>query len=267
MRKNGCFSLSKTHTQKRKKKPMNNCWRYLIRKMVLPAEIDKRRCMRFLVTNQYKPKKAYQNIKNHLLWRDTMKPFILSVVHKKMLDVGYIYIHGRDKCLRPMCFSSMSVIEELGIEIEEVPRLNWLICFLLVDNFLRKGKVENWLFICDLAGLSFAKLPKSALKNIMTDYQEHLKCRMRLFFFFNVTFGLLAIWTMISPFLNKIIKHKIITKKADATDPALTSMAHPSQIEEKYCGEAPNVTKFWPPYCSSEEYGVLESSLSDEQFS
>lgn len=180
-----------------------------------------------------------------------------------MLDAGYIYIHGRDRSLRPICLSNMGVVNELDVDIGEVPKLNWFVCFFLIDNFLTKGKIENWLFVADLAGLSLSKLPTSALKAIMTESQEHLKCRVRMFFFFNVTFGLRAIWTMVSPFLDKIIKHKIVMK-SDASDPALNSLAHPSQLEEKYGGEAPNVSQFWPPYCPSEEYGVAETSLSDE---
>ncbi len=119
--------------------------------------------------------------------------------------------------------------------------MNWFVCFFLIENFLRKGKVENWIFIADYCGLSLGKLPTKTLKKIMTEAQEHLKCRVRMFFYFNVTFGLRAIWTMVSPFLDKIIKHKTVMKGGPSDD-MLNSLVHPSQLEEKFGGEAPNVS-------------------------
>ena len=38
-------------------------------------------------------------------------------------------------------------------------------------------------------------------------------------------------------------------------DEKLFELAHPSQIEQKYGGEAEDVTEFWPPFCPSNEYG------------
>ncbi|CAI2373781.1 unnamed protein product [Moneuplotes crassus] len=227
----------------------------------VPEQMDKRRCMRFLVTNNLKPKNALKNIKSHLEWRKETKPMVLGDIHKKMLDEGYIYIHGRDRSLRPICCANLGVINKLNCEVNDGVFMNWFLCFYLIENFLCKGKVENWIFVADYCGLSLAKLPTKTLKKIMTEAQEHLKCRIRMFFYFNVTFGLRAIYTMVSPFLDKIIKHKTVMK-GGSTDDKFLSMAHPSQIEEKFGGEAPNVTQFWPPYCPSNEYDVAESSLT-----
>ena len=216
---------------------------------------------RFLVTNNFKIKDSLKNIMAHLEWRKKIKPMVLNETHKDMLDEGYIYIHGRDKCLRPICCANLGVINKLGCEVDDGVFMNWFVCFYLIENFLCKGKVENWLFVADYCGLSLSKLPTKTLKKIMTEAQEHLKCRVRMFFYFNVTFGLRAIWTMVSPFLDKIIKHKTIMT-GELVDDRFLSMAHPSQIEEKFGGEASNVSQFWPPYCPSAEYGVQESSLS-----
>lgn len=228
----------------------------------LPEVMTKRRAMRFLVTNNFKVKKAYENIKSHLKWRANIHPIILNETHMRMLDAGYMYIHGRDKCLRPICLSNMGVINDLDVDMMEGVAVNWFMCFYMIDNLMTIGKVENWILVVDMNGLSLSKLPTKTLKAIMNEAQEHLKCRVRMFYYFNVTFGLRAIWTMVSPFVDKVIKHKIIMK-ADGNDPSLLDLAHPSQIEQKYGGEAEDVTEFWPPYCPSEEYGVQEQSLSD----
>ena len=75
-----------------------------------------------------------------------------------------------------------------------------------------KGQVENWIFISDLGGLSLAKIPTKQLKKFMVEAQDHLKCRVRKFFYFNTTFGLRAIWALISPFIDKMIKEKMVIK-------------------------------------------------------
>eukprot|EP00343_Euplotes_focardii_P000565 CAMPEP_0205804564 /NCGR_PEP_ID=MMETSP0205-20121125/7527_1 /ASSEMBLY_ACC=CAM_ASM_000278 /TAXON_ID=36767 /ORGANISM="Euplotes focardii, Strain TN1" /LENGTH=67 /DNA_ID=CAMNT_0053074387 /DNA_START=563 /DNA_END=766 /DNA_ORIENTATION=- len=53
--------------------------------------------------------------------------------------------------------------------------------------------------------------------------------------------------------------------KGGAYDKQLLELAHPSQIEEKYGGEAADLTEYWPPKVVSNEYGVMESSLSNPE--
>lgn len=90
--------------------------------------------------------------------------------------------------------------------------------------------------------------------------QEYQKCRIRKFYFFNTTFGLRAIYALVSPFLDKVTKDKTQLKK-EAYNDELLEFAHPSQIEEKYGGEAENLTEWWPPRCPSEEYDVDPAHL------
>jgi hypothetical protein len=230
--------------------------------VTFPEICTKRVIMRFLSANHYKIKESVNNLVEHLEWREEVRPVILNEKQKKMLDHGYLYIHGRDRCLRPLCFSQASVVNELGFDMEDSFMATWFVCFYLIDQLTVPGKVENWVFVSDLGGLSLRKIPTSTLKKFMVSAQAHMKCRIRMFFYFNVTFGLRAIWAIISPFMDKFIKHKMVLR-GDAKDPALLALADPSQIEQKYGGEAENVTKFWPPYCPSEEYGVDPELLDD----
>jgi hypothetical protein len=230
----------------------------------LPEIFDKRVCMRFLSANHHKVKVTVDNIIEHIEWREEIKPIVLNYNQRKLLDHGYLYIHGRDKCLRPICFSQAAVPTDLNMDMEEAFMTSWYVCFYMIDHLMEVGKVENWIFVSDLGGLSLRKIPTKSLKKFMVSAQSHLKCRVRMFYYFNVTFGLRAIWALISPFMDKFIKHKMVLRK-DSIDPGLLAMAHPSQIEEKYGGEAENVTQFWPPYCPSEEYGVDEDLLDEPE--
>ena len=48
-----------------------------------------------------------------------------------------------------------------------------------------------------------------------------------------------------------------------STSDEIIDLFHPSQLEQKYGGEAENCTKFWPPYEVSKEYGE-DTSLYQE---
>ena len=145
------------------------------------------------------------------------------------------------------------MLTELNCDLEEVVKTSWFLCFYMIDQLFVREKVENWIFVSDLGGLSLSKIPTKHLKKFMLEAQEFLKCRLRKFFYFNTTFGLRAIFAIISPFLDKVVREKTCLKKG-MTDPQLLKFAHPSQIEKKFGGEAENLTEFWPPVCPSTEY-------------
>ena len=70
-------------------------------------------------------------------------------------------------------------------------------------------------------------------------------------------------WRVLSPFVDEKVKASLIFNKEARCD-RLIEWFHPSQLEVRYGGEAPNVTKFWPPPMpDSLEYGVDEAKLKD----
>ena len=61
----------------------------------LPEVMTKRRTMRFLIGNNYKNKKTYENIFTTIEWRNNIRPIILSKDMKNLLNHGYMYVHGK----------------------------------------------------------------------------------------------------------------------------------------------------------------------------
>ena len=140
----------------------------------------------------------------------------------------------------------------------------WFMCFYIIEQLCIPGKVENWIFTSDLGGLSLSKLPSKHLKKFTLEAQDHLKCRIRKFYYFNTTFGLRAIYALISPFLDKAIKEKTFMTKEPYCD-ELLEFAHPSQVEKRFGGDAEDVEVFWPPFCPSEEYGHDEDDIEEHE--
>jgi len=170
-----------------------------------------------------------------------------------LLQAGFSYIHGRDRHFRPILIINAKLLNEIKFDVDVVFNVSWFICFYIIENLLQREKVENWIDILNLGGLPISKIPVTPLKKFFVEAQENLKSRVSKFYIFNVTWGIRTIYSLLSPFLDQKVKEKFVMKKGEY-DESLFELAHPSQIEQKYGGEAENVTQYWPPYCPSEEY-------------
>jgi hypothetical protein len=131
---------------------------------------------------------------------------------------------------------------------------------MIIEHCFVQGKVENWILVDDLENLSMWKLPNKFIKDFMDSTQTHLKCRGRAFIALNVTFGLRALWRILSPFVDKKVKRKVVIASG-STHESLTDLAHPSQLEKKYGGEADDIDTYKPLICPSQEFGHDPSAI------
>ncbi len=123
----------------------------------------------------------------------------------------------------------------------------------MVNNLFYRGSVENRIDILDLGGLPISKIPVKALKKFAVESQTHMKSRVYKSFMLHVTWGIRTIYAMVSPFIQKRSKMKLSMKKGGYND-EIFDYAHPSQVEEKYGGDAEDLTDFWPPREISDIY-------------
>mmetsp|Transcript_6476 Transcript_6476/g.7233 ORF Transcript_6476/g.7233 Transcript_6476/m.7233 type:complete len:179 (+) Transcript_6476:638-1174(+) len=80
------------------------------------------------------------------------------------------------------------------------------------------------------------------------------KCRASKCYVFNSTSGLRWLYKLFSPFFDERAKKKLVILDGDYSQ-ELVDNFHPSQLEQKFGGEAENITTYWPPYEASQEYG------------
>lgn len=73
----------------------------------------------------------------------------------------------------------------------------------------------------------------------------------------------MAMWKIIKIFVDDSTKQKLIFSKT-GTDEGLKKMFHPSQLQQKFGGEAEDINLFWPPYSPSDEYGVDPIKLKNK---
>ena len=137
--------------------------------------MTKRRVMRFLNGNNFNIKKTYVNINNHCEWRKEFHPIILTDDMMKLLQFGYCFIHGRDRNFRPILVVNAKILKRDDVNVEDAFNVSWFVCFYMIENLLKREKVENWIDILNLGNLPIAKIPVNALKKFFKDAQEHLK--------------------------------------------------------------------------------------------
>lgn len=230
----------------------------------LPEGLTKRRLMRFMYGNNFKPKDMWKNIEEHLDWISTARPFLINDEVKQLLDDGMMYLHGRDRCLRPVYYIQSEKITNSDASPDNIMLTAWFVTYFGLDNWCEDGKVENWCSVNDMADLSMRKLPLKFIGNLLKEFQKHLLCRGRQFVMLNVTFGIRAIWKMLSPFIDANT-HARTAVTAESTHPFLKNMIHPSQLEERFGGESPDLDRYWPPRWLSDEYGVPEDMLAPKK--
>lgn len=125
------------------------------------------------------------------------------------------------------------------------------------------GKVENWVNILDLAHLSFTSLPKSWIIQFVKSFSATTYARTRVMYLLQAGTAVMWMWKIVKVFVHPTTTKKLIFNK-NQTDPTLQEMCHPSQLQEKYGGEAEDLTVFWPPRPASDEYGVDFAKLKDK---
>lgn len=237
--------------------------------VIIPSHIGKAAFMRFHQANHYKPKKTVEDLVNHLEWRKRTLPIYLTSEQKRFLAEGLFYIHGRDRCYRPLNVFDPKVIIGKDANRDEILMIVHFVLQYMIENMLVPGKIENWISVMDLANLSVNQLPKKWLTAFIKSCQSNYKCRGVKSFILNSSWGVRAIWRMAQAFVDVKVKQKIVFHNSTQNE-ELISMFHPSQLEKKFGGEAENLTVFWPPKAVSNEYGVdpdkiqkSSSSISD----
>ena len=65
------------------------------------------------------PEQCYNELNDHLTWRQEALPAQVTSRTAQLLDSGFIYIHGRDRCFRPLLIINPLRLDQLGIKDED----------------------------------------------------------------------------------------------------------------------------------------------------
>ena len=225
-------------------------------KVVLNHEWNNAWILRILQSHNYDLKITYSSLVSYLEWRKTYLPIKPSNNICKILNIGFIYSHGRDNRYRPIIVIK---VRDFKRNYEKFPYEDWLasIIYLLeyiLERQLIKGQIENWNLLCDCEDASVFSLPNE-FKRLLEVLQNNYKCRLYTLFIMNIPFILRAIWILVRNVLDPVVQRKI--KMVEPGSKELFKFINKSQIEKRFGGTAENMNDYYFPHVvPSEDYYV-----------
>lgn len=112
------------------------------------------------------------------------------------------------------------------------------------ENLFVPGKIENWIFLIDLANISIFKLPINSLKDLGNTLEKNYRTKLFRMYTVNAPWTLTVLYGLMKTF-DKNIQKKIMISKAHSI-PNMFDHINKSQIEVKYGGTMPNILQHWP---------------------
>lgn len=240
-------------------------------KFNLPEFWSEDQTLRSLQSYEYNNKISLENIIKYIDWVNKTLPIQPSNKICEILNIGFVYTHGRDNRFRPNVILKIKEFKDNYVKYSFEDWTNSIIFCLenLIKNLLIKGQVENWNIIVDCSDASLLSLPPE-LKKLLQILSENYKCRLYRMYILNLSFILKGIWLIIKNVLDPITQKKIVLTESGS--PELFEVIHRSQLEIKFGGTAQNVTDhFFPHIQPSEEFfkeGDNENELliSEEEY-
>jgi hypothetical protein len=85
-----------------------------------------------------------------------------------MLNNGFLYIHKRDRGLRPVLVMNINVLKSMKGTLDELTIANNFLSMYAIERVACPGKAEAWTTIIDLDGVGLSEIPIKNLKGIIS---------------------------------------------------------------------------------------------------
>ena len=218
------------------------------------TESETRKCIQ---ASNFNNKKTLEKMKSCINYKVPQKDFN-SI--KDILSSGMIYMHGLDCNYRPI----ICIIVSRFVKIMDIyPIENFIYAIHVFIKYLSKhifipGQVENWIMLADLSGVSFWKPPTKILK-IFSFLSSKYLCRLSSLHIYGMNYVLTMCWKIVKKLIDERTAQKFnfISGQDDIKNLVLSQM-HPSQLEQRFGGDAENVGENleFPFLLPSDEYQI-----------
>lgn len=231
------------------------------RSMTFPSDWQRYNTLRFLQAYSFDYEKTLQNIKEHIDWRNKYIPVNPSDNVKKLLNLGFFYVHGRDNRFRPILFLNPEIFIS---NVSKYVLDDWVRTLIYLFEYIKDqcflpGQVENWILICDVGKSSILFMPKE-LKALLSILQSNYRCRLYTMYILNVSLFIKVLWKTINMVLDPSTQRKIKLLQGDPDiEREVFNTINKAQVEMKFGGLAGNIDrKFFPPIFPSNDYFTNE---------
>ena len=218
-----------------------------VKKLNFPVEWKENNTLRFLQATGYNSAKTIEYLIAHFEFREKTFPIKLNDKIIEILNLGFLYGHGRDQRFRPILIVNAKIYKKFK---DNYVIDDWIISVMyfieyIMNNLLVPGQVENWNIICDMDEVSVVFLPGD-LKKIIEILQCNYRARLYVIYMMNISFFVKALWNMIKVMLDPNTEKKI---KMIGNDKSLMfDFINKNQVEVKFGGTAKNVENYFFPH-------------------
>jgi hypothetical protein len=171
-----------------------------------------------------------------------------------LIQRGVLYLFGRDKFFRPCVIFDIGA----GVEVEKSnPEVctpeNFVMALSFLRNFVEKtmkleGYVDQWISIFYFNELSVTQMPRNAILTLCQVAMDHYIYTMKYIFYIGMSWGQNAAYhSFFKYIIDEETREKTICTRQHG-DPLLNQLFHPSQLEQRFGGEAPSPENYWPPH-------------------
>jgi len=85
-----------------------------------------------------------------------------------MLNNGFLYVHKRDRGMRPIIIMNVSILKTLKGTLEELVTMNNFLTQYVIDRIVYPGKAEALTTIIDMRDVGASEIPVKNLKGIIS---------------------------------------------------------------------------------------------------
>ena len=197
--------------------------------------------LKWLYGKGWSVQKAYDGLIAKIEWQGAKLPMNVSGRVFELLNLGFIYICGRDRFYRPIIVVRSPVIAQM---MEQPTEDDMVTAAMIVMEYIHlhmhiPGRIENNIQINDSMHEGLMGLPVMKVKAVLQTLQLNYKCKARTIFAVNAPATITFLWNTIRYFIDENTAKKVQITSSNIA-PELIEMCHPTQIEQKYGGSQPD---------------------------
>nr|BAN65638.1 conserved hypothetical protein [Babesia bovis] len=179
-------------------------------------------------------------MRENLQWRKDTLPIARHEI-AGVLSRGIIYVHGRDRCMRPIVVLQLSRVGKTAHDA--VLRCIFFMLEVTIHKLLIPGTIEQWKVIVDMSGTNLLGMQVSLIKQIARALTGNYRGRLSQMFLINAPYIISGIWGIVKNVLPEATQEKIQISSGRNTKKLLENM-DPSQLEKRFGGKAADVTVY-----------------------
>lgn len=222
--------------------------------------------LRFLQATQYNHEKSRNFLINHQKWLNDIFPVKFNDKINEILNLGFIYVQGRDYCFRPIIVLQIEVFikNKSKFQFEDWNKAIIYLLEYIKYYMLIPGQIENWVVIVNFENCSLLTLPNE-FKMFIQQMQDNYRSRLGKSF-------IVGLSPLMSFFLKLVISclEETTQKKIQILDKKnLLIYINDIQLEKQFNGKTKVKEKCFPPefdYSFEFDYGCLPNQILKNYF-